>query len=298
MCLAEVSRARLRAPSAPQLLRGAARNLHNSCTNGEHAMWTGDSRDILTQQVDVARQSGTMTSFRVMTYNVHSCVGTDGKLSVQRIADVIARAEPDVVALQELDVCQSRSGGVNQPLWLAEQLHMQAHFTAARACDDGHYGNAILSRHPFSVLSEGGLSRRSGEERAVQWLKLSIAGHDVSVMNTHLSIHFRERLLQIEQLLGAEWLAKAEQGVPLVVCGDLNSSQFSPVYRRLRRDLVDVQRANRARARPTWPSRLPLFRIDHVFASSSLRVSHCEVPRDALSVLASDHLPLLVELSQ
>ncbi|MEO6603356.1 MAG: endonuclease/exonuclease/phosphatase family protein, partial [Polyangiaceae bacterium] len=192
-----------------------------------------------------------MTPFRVMTYNVHSCVGTDGKLDTQRIADVIARAEPDVVALQELDVCQSRSGGVNQPEWLAEQLNMQAHFTAARACDDGHYGNAILSRHPFDVLSEGGLTRRRGEERAVQWLKLSIAGHAVSVMNTHLSIHFRERLLQIDQLLGAEWLANAEQGVPLVVCGDLNSSRFSPVYRRLRRDLVDVQQAHGLRARPT-----------------------------------------------
>ena len=239
-----------------------------------------------------------MSSFRVMTYNVHSCVGTDGKLDTQRIADVIARAEPDVVALQELDVCQSRSGGVNQPEWLAEQLNMHAHFTAARACDDGHYGNAILSRHPFEVLSEGGLSRRRGEERAVQWLKLSIGGHAVSVMNTHLSIHFRERLLQIDQLLGAEWLANAEQGVPLVVCGDLNSSQFSPVYRRLRRDLVDVQHAQGARARPTWPSRLPLFRIDHVFASPSLRVSRCEVRRDALSQVASDHLPLLVELYQ
>jgi endonuclease/exonuclease/phosphatase family metal-dependent hydrolase len=241
-----------------------------------------------------------MTPFRVMTYNVHSCVGTDGKLDVQRIAEVIARAEPDVVALQELDVCQSRSGGVNQPEWLAAQLNMRAHFTAARACDEGHYGNAILSRHPFAVLSEGGLSRRRGEERAVQWLKLSIDGQPVSVMNTHLSIHFRERLLQIDQLLGAEWLAKSERDVPLVVCGDLNSSQFSPVYRRLSRDLADVQQARgaRARAQATWPSRLPFLRIDHVFASRTLRVSRCEVRRDALSRVASDHLPLLAELYQ
>ena len=233
-----------------------------------------------------------------MTYNVHSCVGTDGKLDAQRIADVIARAEPDVVALQELDVCQSRSGGVNQPAWLAQQLNMQVHFTAARACDDGHYGNAILSRYPFHVLSEGGLSRRRGEERAVQWLRLSIGGQAVSVMNTHLSIHFRERLMQIEQLLGAEWLDNRDLDVPLIVCGDLNSSQFSPVYRRLRRDLVDVQRVQGERARSTWPSRLPLFRIDHVFASPSLRVSRCEVRRDALSRVASDHLPLLAELYQ
>jgi endonuclease/exonuclease/phosphatase family metal-dependent hydrolase len=134
-------------------------------------------------------------TFRVMTYNAHSCVGTDGQLSPGRIAEVIARAEPDVVALQELDAGQSRSASVHQPDWLAAQLGMFVHFTPARCCNEGHYGNAVLSRHPFSVLSEGGLRRRRDEERAVQWLKVRIAGLELSVMNTHLSIRFRDRLL-------------------------------------------------------------------------------------------------------
>jgi endonuclease/exonuclease/phosphatase family metal-dependent hydrolase len=238
-----------------------------------------------------------VTTFRVMTYNVHSCVGTDGKLEPARIAEVIARANVDIVALQELDACRSGTKRLHQPEWLAAELQMGVHFTPARACDEGHYGNAILSRHAFSVLSEGRLQRRHGEERAVQWLKVSIAGLEVSVMNTHLSIHFRERLLQIEQLLGAEWIAKADRRVPFVICGDLNASPFSPVYRRLQRDLVDAQRANGSRAAPTWPSRLPLFRIDHLFTSRSLGVSRCEVLRDRLSMVASDHLPLIAELS-
>ena len=164
-----------------------------------------------------------MTTFRVMTYNVHSCVGTDGRLEPGRIAEVIARSNADVVALQELDVCQKRTQGLHQPQWLAETLQMFVHFTAARRCEDGHYGNAILSRHPLSVRSEGNLPRKSGEQRAVQWIELSIGNQKLNVMNTHLSIHFRERLLQIEQLLGAEWIAKSEVHLPLVVCGDLNS---------------------------------------------------------------------------
>jgi len=131
----------------------------------------------------------------------------------------------------------------------------------------------------------------------VQWLKVRIAGTEMSVMNTHLSVHLRDRLLQIEQLLGVEWLAKAEPGVPLVICGDLNSSQFSPVYRKLSHDLVDAQLANGRRASATWPSRLPFLRIDHVFTSPSVRVVRCEVVRNALSAVASDHLPLLAELS-
>jgi len=239
----------------------------------------------------------TQTTFRVMTYNVHSCVGTDGKLDPSRIAEVIARSSADVVALQELDVGQARTQGLHQPEWLAEQLQMFVHFTAARRCDEGHYGNAILSRHPFTVMSEGGLRRRTGEERAVQWLKVSIGELELNVMNTHLSIHFRERLLQIEQLLSAEWIAKSETHLPLVVCGDLNSGRFSPVYRGLHKGLVDAQRAYGARAVATWPSRLPLFRIDHLFTSKSIAVRRCEVRRDRLSMVASDHLPLLAELS-
>ena len=236
------------------------------------------------------------TTFRAMTYNVHSCVGTDGKLEPARIADVIASLNPDIVALQEVDVGQSRSLGVHQPEWLAARLGMRAHFTAARTCEDGHYGNAVLTRHPFTLVSEGRLARRRDEQRAVQWLSVRIAGQEVNVLNTHLSIHLRDRLLQVEQLLGAEWLAKA-RGAPLVICGDLNSGQFSPVYRKVQRGLRDVQRVNGHIPRPTWPSRMPFLRLDHVFASTELRVWSSEVRRDALAAIASDHLPLVTDLT-
>lgn len=238
-----------------------------------------------------------MSSFRVMTYNVHSCVGTDGKLEPQRVARVIARSSPDLVAVQELDVGLERTGGVNQPAWLAEQLGMFVHFSAARPCSDGQYGNAIFSRHPFSVLAERELPRRHGELRAVQWLRVSLERATIDIMNTHLSLHFRERLLQIDQLLSAEWRAQLDPAAKLVLCGDFNSTQFSPLYRRVRSDLIDVQREPGQRARATWPSRFPLFRIDRVFASRSLKVLASEVQRDALSMVASDHLPLLVEFA-
>ena len=236
-------------------------------------------------------------TFRVLTYNVHSCVGTDGRLDPGRIAEVIARSEADIVALQEVDVCQTRSDGLHQPQWLAERLRMLVHFTAARECNQGHYGNAILSRYPFALMSEGKLRRLRDETRAVQWLRLSLAGFEINVMNTHFSVHLRERLLQTEQLLGAEWVAQVEERVPLVICGDLNSGSFSPVYRRLCRDLQDAQRQNGEKARSTWPSRRPLLRLDHIFTSRNVEVLRCEVRRDALSKLASDHLPLLADLS-
>ena len=52
---------------------------------------------------------------RIMTYNVHRCVGVDGRLDVARVAAVIAQCRPDIVALQELDVCRLRTGTVMAP---------------------------------------------------------------------------------------------------------------------------------------------------------------------------------------
>ena len=59
---------------------------------------------------------------RIVTYNVHRCVGNDRRLDVARIADVLARLEPDIVALQELDVGRARTGRVDQAHEIARRL--------------------------------------------------------------------------------------------------------------------------------------------------------------------------------
>jgi endonuclease/exonuclease/phosphatase family metal-dependent hydrolase len=233
-----------------------------------------------------------------MTYNVHSCVGTDGRYDPGRIARVIERAEPDIVALQEVDVGVERSAGLDQARWLAQRLDMTPHFTCATLWGRGEYGNALLSRHRFDVFAEGCLPSLGGEMRAVQWLRIDFDGLQLELLNTHLSVRLRERVLQVGALLGSDWIARAEHGAALVVCGDFNSGPYSPVYRRMSKALNDVQRTNGRNARSTWPSVLPLLRLDHVFVSSALRVVGVDVPNDALSRLASDHLPLIVDLAR
>jgi hypothetical protein len=52
-------------------------------------------------------------TLRIMTYNVHSCVGMDGRLSTSRIARIISQCRPDIVALQELDVGRGRTGSID-----------------------------------------------------------------------------------------------------------------------------------------------------------------------------------------
>ena len=65
--------------------------------------------------------------YRIVTYNVRRCLGTDGRLEPGRIAEVIASCDPHIVALQELDVGRARTGGVDQAEAVAAALGMQMH---------------------------------------------------------------------------------------------------------------------------------------------------------------------------
>ena len=84
---------------------------------------------------------------RLLTYNVHRCVGVDRKLDVARIVGVIAEHEPDIVCLQELDVGRARTGHVDQARSIADGLAMTFHFNAAMKVEAEQYGDAILTPH-------------------------------------------------------------------------------------------------------------------------------------------------------
>jgi endonuclease/exonuclease/phosphatase family metal-dependent hydrolase len=236
------------------------------------------------------------SNLRVMTYNVHGFVGVDGVYDPERTARVIEGNHADVVALQEVDFGRGPRAEGSAVARLAERLGMRCHFTATREGRYGHFGNAVLSSHAFELVAEGTLPRRRDEARAVQWLKIVSPSFQLHLMNTHLSVRLAERRAQVQALLGAEWVVQAGTELPLIVCGDLNASPFSSVYRRLSRDLVDAQCGN-SRRRGTWPSRMPFWRIDHIFVSPSLKVQSCAVASQGLARAASDHLPLLAELA-
>lgn len=239
---------------------------------------------------------------RVATYNVHSCIGMDGKLSPARIARVIAQTDADVVALQELDVGRMRSGAIDQAHAIADELEMAFHFHPALSVEEEHYGDAILSRLPMRLVRAGalpGLSDRPKlEPRGAIWVALEIdEGLEVQLINTHLGLIPRERLAQVDALLGASWLGHPDCREPLVFCGDLNALPGSPVCRRLGERFDDSQMVlDDHRPQRTWFSGYPVGRIDHVYVSRDLRVEAVDVPRTDLARLASDHLPLVVDI--
>jgi endonuclease/exonuclease/phosphatase family metal-dependent hydrolase len=238
---------------------------------------------------------------RVMTYNVHSCIGLDGKVDVERIARVIAQANPDIVALQELDLGRNRSLGMDQARLIARKLEMEFHFHPAMHLEEEQYGDAILTHLPLRLIKAGplpGLADKPGlEPRGAILAEVTYQGQQVQVINTHLGLNSRERLAQIDSLLSEDWLGHPECRGPVIFCGDLNAPPNSAVCQRLGARLQDAQAAL-ASHRPagTFPSRFAAARIDHIFVSSQLAVTAVEIPSSDLVKRASDHLPLLVQL--
>lgn len=238
---------------------------------------------------------------RILTYNVHRCLGGDRKLSPARIAEVIASQNADIVALQEVDIGRKRSGRVDQADVIARELGMRIHFHSALRVMEEKYGDAILTPHPSREIHSGmlpnAIRRPNLERRGALWAEVEIGGHRLQVINTHLGLLAHERRAQIDALFGVEWLDHPDCADPLILTGDMNAVPRSRAYRRLAARLTDAQRVNGASARPqpTFPALMPLLRLDHVMVSRSIRVTRAEVVRTAVSRLASDHLPLVVD---
>lgn len=238
---------------------------------------------------------------RVATYNVHGCVGTDGRRSESRIAQVVAELAVDVVGLQELDLRRPRSGRVDQAGAIAAELGWHRHFQVAMERGEEHYGHAILSRYPLTLQRAQCLPGLAPffcrETRAAVAIEVTMEFGPVHVINTHLGLGWRERQLQAELLTSADWFAASTGGAPLILLGDLNSLPGSKPHRLLSRHLHDVrQLVNSSRKLRTFPTAFPVLAVDHIFVNAALQPLRVAVHRSAAARVASDHFPLVAEL--
>ena len=147
---------------------------------------------------------------RLVTWNVHRCVGRDGKCAPERIARILGELNADIIALQELDIRRSRTGRVDQAHVIAHTLGMTHHFHPAYRVMEEAYGDAILTARPSRMVKGGalpGVGPLAGlEPRGAVWAAVHVGGVEVNVVNTHLGLRGHERLVQVEALLGPDWI--------------------------------------------------------------------------------------------
>ena len=239
---------------------------------------------------------------RVATYNVHGCVGMDGLCSEDRIAEVIASMSADIVGLQELDLGRARSSHADQAALIATQLGWKYHFHPAMRSGEEQYGNAIVSRFPIELKRAAEMPGTPPwycrEQRIAIWMQAETDLGPVHIINSHFGLGYNERRLQAQLIIGPTWLGSVPPNEPAILLGDFNSVRSSHAYRLIGAHLRDVRTLVRpAGAFPTFPTRFPSLAVDHIFVNPALSPIQLNVHRTPLARLASDHFPLVCELS-
>lgn len=158
---------------------------------------------------------------RVMTYNIRSAYGMDGRQDVEGIAQVIEGEGTDVVALQELSRGWFMNGGTDLLPLLSRRLNMP--YTIMGAATDPLFGNAILSRYPILAGGQGNLPQLDTLiPRGYVWALIDLGtGDKLLVLNTHLETQEERTDVRLAQ---AQTVLRAWNGQPqTVLLGDMNA---------------------------------------------------------------------------
>ncbi|HKD04379.1 MAG TPA: endonuclease/exonuclease/phosphatase family protein [Bryobacteraceae bacterium] len=226
--------------------------------------------------------------FRAATYNIHKCRGMDWRVRPDRIATILEEMDADIIALQEVRE--------DQISCFSRTLRCANVFGPARKLGHMDYGNAIFTRFAVMETKNHDLSVLGREPRACLEVKLQIPDHGaLHAFAAHLGTSWSERRRQADKLLSETLLGRPASASPLLLLGDFNEWTAGITTRSLSRHMQSVNiRAHLGRAR-TYPGLLPFLHLDHIYHDRALRLVGMRFVRTRLSLIASDHLPLIAD---
>ena len=239
-----------------------------------------------------AQEQKKPVTLKIMTYNILHGATVKGDFNLDTIAAVILQADPDLVALQEVDF---RTGRVNQmdlALEMAKRTGLTPFFGKAMDYDGGAYGEAILSRFPAESMEVHHLEYSEGHEpRAALRVEIEL-DNDARFyfIGTHLD-HTKDPADRIAQARDLNRiLSKLKK--PAILAGDLNAI---PGSRPIEILLEKWHMSADSEAKPTFPSEAPERKLDYIMyhPESSWKVISKEVIEEKV---ASDHRPYVVTL--
>jgi endonuclease/exonuclease/phosphatase family metal-dependent hydrolase len=239
----------------------------------------------------VGCSQGKPVTLRVLTYNIHHGEGVDGQIDLERIAGVIRQAEPDLVALQEVDRGVQRTARVDEPARLAELVGMRAVFERNIEYQGGDYGNAVLSRLPI-IRHENHFLPQSlpKEQRGMLEVHVRVSDRTLVFLATHFDYHPDDGERMASAKVVREFVEK-HPDLPIILAGDLNARPDSPPVSALTAFLTDTFVPG-AGPGHTYPAATPDRRIDYILHNRhpAIRSLECRVLAEPV---ASDHRPVL-----
>ena len=230
----------------------------------------------------------TAPAFRVATYNVHACVGADGRHDPDRIATVIAELNADVVALQEFTYPAEVAIEHRLPVTLTMTDPHECVLGPTRQQRNECFGNALLTRHRVVDVHRFDLSVERRESRGAIAATIDIRGTIVHVLATHLGLRVHERRFQVRQLL--DYLDSVRHTV-VIVLGDFND--WLPG-----RSVVHVldDRLGKPPKPASFPVQWPIVPLDRIWVNPLRALRKISRHATPTARVASDHFPVFADI--
>jgi len=233
------------------------------------------------------------TTIKVLSLNILHGATTKGDFDLDAIAKVIIEAEPDLVALQEVDFMTNRALKYDLATELGQRAKMASIFGKAMSYDGGEYGEAVLSKHSFLQTRTVALPFQPGKEpRAALEVVVILPTQDtIAFIGTHFD-HTRDETDRIAQARKVNEVFNTNP-YPSLLAGDLNAQPGSNTINIL--EEVWQGTYDKDNPAPTFTSDQPEKKIDYVmfYPKNSWKVISTEVICDPI---ASDHCGYLVTL--
>lgn len=235
---------------------------------------------------NAARRHGVKLRLKVATYNIHRCIGVDGRFDAGRILAVLIELDADIVALQEADMrFGDRQGLLDLATLQSRSGYRAVADIGSRATSHGFHGNVVLYRGG-SVKEAKRIKLPGLEPRGAIVVDLNFSKGNLRVIGAHLGLLKRSRSKQIAAILKE---ARPTADRPVILLGDLNEwrvgprsslKMFGPHFGPVHSSVV------------SFPAHRPIWPLDRILASPGVSVLDVAVHDSPLASVASDHLPI------
>lgn len=226
-----------------------------------------------------------------VSYNIHKCVGTDGKCDPQRIAAVIRDTKADIIGLQEVDFNLAGEKRSHQLDYLAEATGMKAVAGPTIRRANVEFGNALLTHGEIIHVKFHDLTVIRRQPRGVIDAEILCQGKMVRVLVTHFGLALNERRRQAQSLIRILRQSRADHALTLVI-GDINE------WRPTGFALYSLNsHLGKAPARRSFPSFFPVFALDRIWVKPRSALLQVKIANHGLARTASDHLPVLATVN-
>ena len=234
---------------------------------------------------------------RIVTYNVHKCRGMDRRVRPDRIVEVLRELRADIVALQEVVSVQGYSVEQDQARFVADALGFHFAFGENRLHQGGRYGNVVLTRFPIQSHRNYDISAGGRERRGCLRADLCFEDSTLHVFNVHFGTRFFEQRRQVRKLIDEGIVTSDDLFGPRIVLGDFNEWLRGSVTTTMSTHLNKANIRRNLRRSHTYPGPFPIFRLDHIYHDRALRLKRLYRHKSRTALVASDHLPLVADLS-